>query len=84
MTLSLIEILPGTQDYVPLNLTLELCDPSGGRCCQNESANILPDSFLENNETFMIQMSSDDPRVNITQPAVTIIIINDDSKQCFT
>lgn len=71
----------GSLDYEPLlDVILDICNPAGGECCHNLSARIVEDSILEGNETFLVQMSSTDSQVIITQGKTVISITNDDCK----
>lgn len=40
---------------------------------------IINDKMLEDNETFTVQLSSNNPNVNVTLPQSTVTIIDDDS-----
>ena len=40
---------------------------------------ILDNEILENNETFTVQLSSNDPNALVTLPQSTVTIIDDDS-----
>lgn len=63
-----------------MNMLLDVCDPNGATCCKMVPGNIIEDTVLEVNETFRVEMTSDDPGVSISIGSANISIFNDDCK----
>ncbi len=74
LTYPLSPLVPGS-DYTPVNSVLFLSS-NNARQCVNIA--IAPDDFVENNETFTVELSGDSNSVTFGVSMATIIIIDDD------
>ena len=76
-------IFAAPNDFISTNTQLSF-DPDGTHVqCVNIS--IVGDSTLENNESFLANLTTDDPAIILRPSMAAIDILNDDSKDaCFT
>ncbi len=74
LTYPLSPLVPGS-DYTPVDSALFLSS-NNARQCVNIA--IATDDFVENNETFIVELSGDSNSVTFGVSIATIIIIDDD------
>ena len=70
----------GVEDYSPVSNIELLFQPASASQPQCVDIQLVDDSVLENNETFLVTLSSSDSAVLTNPNAATVTINNDDGK----
>ena len=72
---------PVTEDYSSLSQTLTTNNSLPTNICV--ALQVCEDDLVEGNETFQLQVTSDDPAILLVEPSTTeITIINTDGTKC--
>ena len=63
-------------DFTPISPGTQLVFTSAETLCVNVS--IENDAVLEENEVFFVQLSTNDPQVNLSSPSASVTILDND------
>ena len=65
-----------TVDFTPISPGTQLVFTSAETLCVNVS--IENDAVLEENEVFFVELSTNDPQVNLSSPSASVTILDND------
>ena len=63
-------------DFTPISPGMQLTFTSAETLCVNIS--IENDAVLEENEIFFVELSTNDPQVNLSSPSASVTIVDND------